>query len=197
MIVWINGAFGAGKTLTAGEIHRRLPDSVVYDPEDVGYALRRGAPRSRKKKYPDFRGDPVWRELNFRALTALAASARKVILVPMTLTDPHHYAELIGGLRAEGIDVRHVTLGVSARELRQRLRARLEMPWSWAARHAEECLRALARPPFEGYINTDGMSIPTAAEAVASRTGLVLAPRGEYGDYLKNRWRTQLRAVRR
>ena len=37
MIVWINGAFGAGKTLTAGEIHRRLPDSVVYDPEDVGY----------------------------------------------------------------------------------------------------------------------------------------------------------------
>lgn len=197
MIVWINGAFGAGKTVTAGELHRRLPGSVIYDPEDVGYALRRGGPRSRRRKYPDFRDDPVWRELNLRALKALGASARGVILVPMTLTDPNCYAEMIGGLRAEGIDVRHVTLGASARELRRRQRSRLEMPWSWAARHTEECVRALARPPFEGYIPTDGMGIRTMAEAVASKTGLVLLPRGSRLDFGRERLGTQLRAVKK
>ena len=33
VIIWINGGFGAGKTTLAQELHRRLPDTVVYDPE--------------------------------------------------------------------------------------------------------------------------------------------------------------------
>ena len=39
MIIWINGAFGAGKTALAEELHRRLPDAVLYNPEDVGLML--------------------------------------------------------------------------------------------------------------------------------------------------------------
>ena len=39
MIIWINGGFGAGKTTLAEELHRRLPDAVLYDPEDVGLML--------------------------------------------------------------------------------------------------------------------------------------------------------------
>ena len=39
VIIWINGGFGAGKTTLAQELHRRLPDAVVYDPEDVGLML--------------------------------------------------------------------------------------------------------------------------------------------------------------
>jgi deoxyadenosine/deoxycytidine kinase len=39
VIVWLNGGFGAGKTTLAEELHRRLPDAVVYDPEDVGLML--------------------------------------------------------------------------------------------------------------------------------------------------------------
>jgi uridine kinase len=31
VIIWINGGFGAGKTTLAEELHRRLPDAVVYD----------------------------------------------------------------------------------------------------------------------------------------------------------------------
>ena len=45
MILWINGAFGSGKTTTAYELHRRLkPLSYVYDPENVGYFLRKNEP---------------------------------------------------------------------------------------------------------------------------------------------------------
>jgi adenylate kinase family enzyme len=39
VIIWINGGFGAGKTTLADELHRRLPDAVVYNPEDVGVML--------------------------------------------------------------------------------------------------------------------------------------------------------------
>ena len=39
VIIWINGGFGAGKTTLAEELHRRLPDAVVYNPEDVGIML--------------------------------------------------------------------------------------------------------------------------------------------------------------
>jgi thymidylate kinase len=39
MIIWINGAFGAGKTTLAEELHRRLPDALAFDPEFVGYIL--------------------------------------------------------------------------------------------------------------------------------------------------------------
>jgi hypothetical protein len=31
MMIWINGAFGAGKTTLAEELHRRLPDALAFD----------------------------------------------------------------------------------------------------------------------------------------------------------------------
>ena len=40
MLIWLNGAFGVGKTQTAHELHRRLPDSFIYDPEQAGYFMR-------------------------------------------------------------------------------------------------------------------------------------------------------------
>lgn len=42
MIVWINGAFGAGKTTLVAELHSRWPDALVYDPEQVGGVGHRG-----------------------------------------------------------------------------------------------------------------------------------------------------------
>lgn len=44
MIIWINGAFGSGKTQTAYELHRRLDGSYVYDPENAGYFIRENLP---------------------------------------------------------------------------------------------------------------------------------------------------------
>ena len=37
MIIWINGAFGSGKTQVAHELKRRLENSFIYDPEQIGY----------------------------------------------------------------------------------------------------------------------------------------------------------------
>lgn len=42
MIVWVNGAFGSGKTTLVDELRERWPEALVYDPEMVGY-VRVGA----------------------------------------------------------------------------------------------------------------------------------------------------------
>lgn len=41
MIVMINGAFGAGKTTIAEMLLPLIPNSMIYDPEEVGFMLRK------------------------------------------------------------------------------------------------------------------------------------------------------------
>lgn len=40
MIIWVNAPFGSGKTTLVDELHRRRPDALVYDPEQIGFVLR-------------------------------------------------------------------------------------------------------------------------------------------------------------
>ncbi|MGH2233506.1 adenylyl-sulfate kinase, partial [Enterococcus faecalis] len=39
MIIWLNGAFGAGKTTIADELQQKLLNAIIYDPEIIGSAL--------------------------------------------------------------------------------------------------------------------------------------------------------------
>jgi hypothetical protein len=50
VLIWVNGPFGGGKTQVAHELQRRVPGSVVCDPEHVGFGLHRMTP-------PGLRGD--------------------------------------------------------------------------------------------------------------------------------------------
>lgn len=49
MIIWINGAFGAGKTETALELNSRLKNSFIYDPENLGEFINKNIPNNMKK----------------------------------------------------------------------------------------------------------------------------------------------------
>lgn len=40
MIVWINGAYGAGKSTVAEEIANRFPGTLIFDAGAVGNAVR-------------------------------------------------------------------------------------------------------------------------------------------------------------
>ena len=72
MIIWLNGAFGAGKTQTAYELCRRLPGSYVYDPENAGFFIRDNLPPG--LGLDDFQDFPMWRAFNLDMLD-YAASA--------------------------------------------------------------------------------------------------------------------------
>ncbi len=72
MIVWINGAFGAGKTSVARHLLARRPGIRLFDPEQIGFMLRRMLPDVRPDDFQDL---PIWRELTVK-LIAEAAAAR-------------------------------------------------------------------------------------------------------------------------
>lgn len=122
MIIWINGAFGAGKTTAAYELHRRLADSFVYDPENVGFFLWKNLPRECHME--DFQDMVLWRGLNYQLLRELYETYGGTVIVPMTLVDPRYYDEIVQRLLNDGVPVVHIILYASRRTLLKRLKKR-------------------------------------------------------------------------
>ena len=114
---------GLGKTTLAQELHRRLPDAVVYDPEDVGLMLWKWMPPN-----GDFQYLPSWRELVVATALSLRRHHAETLIVPMSLIRDAYRAEILGGLADAGEEVLHVFLEVDAGVLRERLNARVTHP---------------------------------------------------------------------
>ena len=93
MIIWINGGFGAGKTTLAQELHRRLPDALLYDPEQVGLMLWKWMPPN-----GDFQHLPSWRELVVATALSLRRHHADTLIVPMSLIRDAYRAQILGGL---------------------------------------------------------------------------------------------------
>jgi hypothetical protein len=169
-IIWINGPFGGGKTQTAHELHRRLPGSIVCDPELLGLALQRTLPG-------DFQDLALWRDATRRTL-AEAAHLQGVmqVIVPMTIVVPEYFREIVEGLREEGFVVHHFALLAPRNVVLRRLHSRLDLRNSWPARQLDRCLAALADPLFAEHLQTDGRSIQQVAEDIASHCDLILQP---------------------
>ncbi|CAI7663318.1 unnamed protein product [Penicillium discolor] len=57
MIVMINGAFGSGKTSAAKMLQPLINNSMIYDPEEIGYMIRKLIPeeyREENERTDDF-----------------------------------------------------------------------------------------------------------------------------------------------
>jgi AAA domain len=177
VIVWVNGGFGAGKTTLAEELHRRLPDAVVYDPEDVGLMLWKWMRPS-----GDFQHLPSWRELVVATALSLRRHHAETLIVPMSLIRDAYRAEILGGLAGAGEEVLHVFLEVDAGVLRERLNARVTDPkyteWDQAARElgmpgVAEMVAAAARPPRRTLmLRSDRLTPAELADEVLARAGL-------------------------
>jgi AAA domain len=175
VIVWINGAFGAGKTTLADELSGRLPDAVFFDPEYVGYILRRWVP----VPTGDFQDLPSWREL----VVATAVSLRKhhagTLIVPMTLINDDYLAQILGGLHAQGEEILHVFLDLDAAVLRQRLTDRILVPGDpeadqqardFGLRNLDRGIAAAARvPPGTLLLRSDKLAPAELADEVLTR----------------------------
>ncbi|WNV91679.1 AAA family ATPase [Umezawaea sp. Da 62-37] len=123
MIIWLNGGFGAGKTTLAEELRLRLPEAVVYDPEDVGLMLWKWVPPNE-----DFQDLPSWRELVVATALSLRRHHADTLVVPMSLVRDAYRAEILGGLAEAGEEVLHVFLEADAAVLEARVAARAPVP---------------------------------------------------------------------
>ena len=167
MIVWINGAFGSGKSTTAALLAERIPNSRLFDPEFVGYLLTTfvDAPTG------DFQDLPLWRTLTVDTLKGLDRAYDYTWIAPMSLIRADYRDEVLGGLRAAGAEVREFVLTLPEAALRNRIdEDRVDVAArQWRQDHARQAL--------ETYANTPDLVLITAiapAEKVADRIAAAL-----------------------
>ncbi|GGL88866.1 hypothetical protein GCM10010129_35860 [Streptomyces fumigatiscleroticus] len=201
MLLWINGPFGGGKTQTAHEIQRRLPGSVICDPEHAGFGLHRMLPPALRGDFQDL---TAWRQGVVEVLDLALTGHDGVVIAPMTVTDSGCFAETVGRLRDLGHDVHHFTLLAERETVLRRLRERgfghllayvagrdagLRRE-SWAVRQLDHCLERLREPEFAEHLWTDHSTVPKTADRIAVLAGLTLLPNTE------GALRTRLRQAR-
>ncbi|MBF9068295.1 AAA family ATPase [Streptacidiphilus fuscans] len=191
MLLWINGPFGGGKTQTAYELARRLPGSVVCDPEHVGFGLRRMTPPALRGNFQDL---AAWREGVVEVLDLALSRQDGVVIAPMTVVEPAYVAGILGRLRDEhGHDVRHFALLARRETVLRRLRERgfghvvqfvagKDAPLrreSFAVAQLDLCLDRLRGTEFvvpAERIETDDLTVHQVADRIAASAGLTLTP---------------------
>ncbi|MGW3989463.1 NUDIX domain-containing protein [Streptomyces sp. NPDC004830] len=182
-VVWINGAFGAGKTSTAQELIELIPNSTLFDPEVIGGALRYLLPPKRLAEVGDFQDLPIWRRLVIDTAAAMLAELGGTLVVPMTLLRQEYRDEIFGGLAARRIAVSHILLAPAETILRERIAGREVPPGlpdgeertrQWSFDHIEPYRAALAswltadaHPVDTGHL-TPRQAAARIAEAVTS-----------------------------
>ncbi|MBQ1092534.1 NUDIX hydrolase [Streptomyces sp. B93] len=183
IVVWINGAFGAGKSTTARELIELIPNSTLFDPEVIGGALTQLLPAKHLAEVGDFQDLPIWRRLVIDTAAAMLAELGGTLVVPMTLLRQEYRDEIFGGLAARRIAVRHILLTPAETILRERMALRETPPdlpdgdlrtRQWSHDHIEPYRSALAgwltadAHPVDNGRRTPYETAARIAEAVAS-----------------------------
>jgi hypothetical protein len=187
MLLWINGPFGGGKTQTAHELQRRLPGSVICDPEEVGFGLHRMTPPLLRGDFQDL---PAWRQGVYEVLDLVLTKHNGTVIAPMTVAEPAYFRETVGRLRERGHDVQHFALLADRDTVLERLRERgfghavqlvagKDAPLRWESFAVSKlglCLERLREAEFSEHVWTDRLTIPQVADRIAASAGLTLAP---------------------
>ncbi|MFI7633004.1 AAA family ATPase [Nonomuraea sp. NPDC049400] len=108
MIIWLNGPHGIGKTTTAAALARRIPGSCVFDPETVGFILRRTLEGVRPVS--DFRHWPPWRRMVATAAVSISEYVESTLILPQTVAEREYWAEIRTAIETAGIPLKHFTL---------------------------------------------------------------------------------------
>lgn len=136
MIVWINGAFGAGKSTLAAGLHTALSQSVLADPEDIG-ALLRQSMAGHYQQLRDYQDYPAWRRLTVHLITELHQLAGGPVIVPMTILSQAYARDMFTPLSRLGTAFHHLVFHADPARSR---------PGSTRASNTPGTARAASRP---------------------------------------------------
>lgn len=169
MIVFINGAFGAGKTTVAELLNQRIPNSLLYDPEIVGIGLRYILQSI--VQFDDFQDLPPWRPLVVETARHLLKTYERTLIVPMTLWNKAYFLEIMDGLRTFEPQLFHFCLTATETTLRKRLQERPSSPqaYAWCCERIERCVMAFEDEMFAVQIGTDDRTPEELVAEILSR----------------------------
>ena len=139
MILWLNGPYGVGKSTLAEALRAMRPDSMIFDAEQVGNAIRDNLPE--RCFHETFEEYEMWLDVCVGLLMEASCACSGPVLVPMTLKLPQSLRMFVR-LKDAGVEVRHILLTADEDEILRRIMARGEEENSWCARHIRSCMEA-------------------------------------------------------
>ena len=166
-VIWVNGAFGVGKTTVAELLVERIDGATLVDPERVGEMLRELVPAAGQTA--DFQDMPLWRSLTREAIGGLVNDGRGPLVIPMTIVRLDYFDEIVGALQRSGVEVRHFTLLAPAETILSRLAARDGDGTPWARGRVADCVASLADPQFAEHIDTNARGPAEIAADIVGR----------------------------
>ena len=171
MIIWINGAFGSGKTQTAYELNRRLDNSFVYDPENIGFFLGKNMPD--KIVQGNFQDQPLWRLINYEIIKNICEKYDGNLIIPMTIYNKNYFEEIIGKLMSDGMKIDHYILGANKETIIKRLSKRFDNKNSWPAKMVDICINGFKDLMEKSiYIDTEKLNLCEVVEKIAEKSNL-------------------------
>lgn len=159
MLVWINGAFGVGKTTAARRLREMDPRWRIFDPESVGYMLRANLAGVAFDDFQDLAG---WRALVPAVAREVMKHTNDHLVAVQTVLNEAYWRDLSSGFAERDIFVVQVVLDADDDTLRSRIAADRDEPtarsWrldhipsyraarSWLVADADVVIDARARP---------------------------------------------------
>jgi len=175
MNVIINGSFGVGKTTVANLVCQTLPESVIYDPEWVGYILRR-LPKWITLKgsgTDDYQDIDLWRKSVIAGPRLFQFFVSGPVIVPMTFSHRVYFDEIVAGIRRFDPGLRVFCLRASLATIKKRLVARGTQiegtEGEWIMRRIVECADIHRDPHFGEPVDTEDHSAREVAEEIVKR----------------------------
>ncbi|SDK03638.1 AAA family ATPase [Sediminibacillus albus] len=175
MIVMINCAFGVGKTTISNELLKVIENSILYDPEEVGYLLRNVLTEDIKRleaETGDFQDLQLWRELTVKVASLIVSKYNVNLIVPMTIRKPEYFNYIFNGFNSTDEHTYHFCLAASKDTIYERLRERGEEEGNWCFQQTDKCLKAYNEYNFGEYIDTENVSINTVVDNIGEKLNL-------------------------
>jgi deoxyadenosine/deoxycytidine kinase len=168
MIVMINGPFGVGKSTTAELLQAKLPNSMIYDPEEVGLLLRKitNGVRLPHEDTDDFQDIELWPTLTVTVAEHLLQQYGRHLIVPMTLVNVTYFRQIRDGLARLDPELYHFCLMASYEVIHQRLVERGTEKGAWAFQQTQRCLEALKVSEFQVHIDVEEQGVKQVVETI-------------------------------
>ena len=176
MIVWINGAFGSGKTTTGTLVAEREPRLRLFDPESVGYLLR---DQLSDQDVSDFQELASWRRIvPVVADEVIRATGQHLVAIQTVLVE-QYWVELMAGMETLGHEVFHVVLEADEDVTRTRIEIDELDPGAreWRLQHLEHysAARDWLSSRADLVLDTSALAPEAAAATVRRAVGNRLA----------------------
>lgn len=118
MIIWINGAFGVGKTTAARALVNECSTLRLFDPEDVGEMLVRNLS---DQQVGDFQDLAAWRDLVPQVASHIQRQTAQDLVAVQSVLNESYWVELTRAFVSLNETLFHVVLDADAHTLAQRI----------------------------------------------------------------------------